>query len=141
MDWNLSSIICICSAEYFFAVSAKLSAKSSSSESRWVLIPVLLSEIALVKVSLPSTQVYSIESRPMSALQVILSPRAILFIDARTRHAPVPTESIMKPILPTSVAFSFSGASIAGVLDSPSTMLCQSMVMCCFLNLLIITSP
>lgn len=78
--------------------------------------------------------VYSIDKSPISAVQVILSALAALFIEALTLQAPAPTESIISPNRPTRVAFSLSDEFIAGVLSSFSIISCHAIDICCFLN-------
>ena len=53
----------------------------------------------------------SIDISPTSTVQVTPSSLESLFIDVRTRHAPVPHESIIKPTRPITEAFSIRSAS------------------------------
>ena len=49
--------------------------------------------------------VNSIEINPISAEQISPNFLAMTFIESRTRHAPVPQESIINPTRPTTAAF------------------------------------
>ena len=60
--------------------------------------------------SLPSKQLNSIDIRPTSTVHVTPSSLESLFIDVRTRHAPVPHESIISPTRPITEAFSIRSA-------------------------------
>ena len=73
------------------------------------------------------------DNSPISAVQEIPSTLATVFIELRTRQAPVPTESIICPMRPTKVAFSFKVASTDGTLSSSCTICFQWMVICCLL--------
>ncbi len=59
-------------------------------------------------------QVYSIDNKPISAVQVIPSSLASVFMELRTLHAPVPQDRSMIPVRPMIEAFSLNEASVIG---------------------------
>ena len=83
-----------------------------------VLTPVLVRHSDCEKQFSPSKQVYSMDIRPMSAVQLIPSSLERVFIELRTRHAPVPQERSIMPHLPTTEAFSISPALVIGMVSS-----------------------
>ena len=61
--------------------------------------------------SLPSKQLNSIDIRPTSTVHVTPSSLESLFMDVRTRQAPVPQDSMIRPTRPMTEAFSIRSAS------------------------------
>ena len=58
------------------------------------------------------------ETSPTSAVQVIPIVLASVFMELRTRHAPVPQDSSIRPVRPMIEAFSGSAASVIGGFSS-----------------------
>ena len=59
-------------------------------------------------------QVYSIDNKPISAVHVIPSSLASVFMELRTLQAPVPQDRSMIPVRPMIEAFSLNEASVIG---------------------------
>ena len=106
--------VCSCSPVIREQMSANSATNCSSRLSFEVVTPVLVSVSVCENACSPSKQVYSIEVRPMSAAQTSPSSSASVFIELRTRHAPVPHESSIKPVRPMTEAFSRKGAAEIG---------------------------
>ena len=88
--------------------------KCSSRFSLEVFTPVLVRHSDCVKPFSPSKQVYSIDIRPISAVQVIPMVSASVFMELLTLHAPVPHDRSMIPTRPMMDAFSVRLASVTG---------------------------
>ena len=110
--------VCSCSPVMREPLSANSATNCSSRLSFEVLTPVLVSVSVCENACSPSKQVYSIEVRPISAAQTRPSSSASVFIELRTRHAPVPHESSIRPVRPITEAFSRRGADEMGILVS-----------------------
>lgn len=65
--------------------------------------------------SSPSKQLYVSDMRPMSTVQVTPSSRDSVFIELRTRHAPVPQDRSSSPQRPMMADFSIRLASVMGI--------------------------
>jgi hypothetical protein len=75
-----------------------------------VLTPVLAMLKDWETQSVPSKQLNSMDISPTSTVQVTPSSFDRRFMEVRTRHAPVPQESIISPTLPITEAFSINPA-------------------------------
>ena len=73
----------------------------------------------LGKSTCSSKQVYSIDIRPISVEHVIPRFCEIVFMELRTRQAPVPQDNSIRPTRPTIEAFSVRSASVIGQFPWP----------------------
>ena len=109
-----SSLLCSCSPVSDSPFSGKSATKRSNRFNFDVLTPVLVRHSDWEKLSVPSKQVYSTDISPMSAEHTTPKHSEMVFIELRTRHAPVPHDSSISPMRPITDAFSLRDACMMG---------------------------